>query len=313
MNLSYILNNEEEIQLTYFPNLYRPFWNDFTRNLTNQCWLPLKTTNEPLCPSHWDDSLKRLALGSWVTVDSTKSTSGSDSVPDGSIWRSFKSDVICRERNEDTSSSSSSSRSSEKPRARKALKIRIYPNSEEKQKLLKWLGTARWTYNQCLAAINSDIKHKNKKFLRANYITNRSEKFKDPNFKWVLDTPNHVRDAAMLYLLKNYKSNVAAKKKNFKLKFRSKKDRLQSIVIPSNDWGRKRGEFSFLMGIKSSEQIPEKMEYDCRLTINRLGEFYLCIPRPLEIKADNQGPKFSVVEEKKGAGIISLNPGVREH
>src|SRR5205809_5070781 len=65
------------------------------------------------------------------------------------------------------------------------------------------------------------------------------------------------------------------------------------------------------MGIKSSEQIPEKMEYDCRLTINRLGEFYLCIPRPLEIKADNQGPKFSVVEEKKGAGIISLDPGVR--
>jgi len=61
-------------------------------------------------------------------------------------------------------------------------------------------------------------------------------------------------------------------RKRFKLKFRSKKDRLQSIVIPSRDWGRKHGEFSFLMGIKSSEQIPEKMEYDCRLTINRLGE-----------------------------------------
>src|SRR5207248_10804709 len=117
----------------------------------------------------------------------------------------------------------------------------------------------------------------------------------------------------MLDLLKNYKSKVDAKKKNFKLKFRSKKDRLQSIVIPSRDWGRKSGEFSFLMGIKSSERIPEKMEYDCRLTINRLGEFYLCIPKPLEIKADNQGPKFSVVEEKKGAGIISLDPGVREH
>jgi len=118
----------------------------------------LKTTNEPLCPSRWDDSLKRLALGSWVTVNSTKSTSGSDSVPDGSIWRSFKDDVISLERNEDMSSSSSSSTSSEKPPAGKALKIRLYPNSEEKQKLLKWIGTARWTYNQCLAAINNDIK-----------------------------------------------------------------------------------------------------------------------------------------------------------
>ena len=112
----------------------------------------------------------------------------------------------------------------------------------------------------------------------------------------------------MLDLLKNHKSNVASKKKNFKLKFRSKKDKSQSIVILSRDWERKRGEFSFLKGIKSSEEIPE-IKYICRLTINRLGEFYLCIPKPLEIRADNQGPEFSVAEENRGAGIIS---GVRE-
>src|SRR5947199_8560359 len=302
MNLSYILNHDDETQPTSPPNLikYRPFWNDFTRNITNQCWLPLKTTNEPLCPSLWDDSLKRLALGSWVTVNSTKSTSNDDSVPNGSIWGSFKDDVLSLEKNEDMSSSSSSSTSSKKPPAGKALKIRLYPNSEEKQKLLKWIGTARWTYNKSLAAINSDIKNKNKKYLRANYIT-RSEKFKDPNLKWVLDTPYCIRDAAMLDLLKNYKSNVAAKKKNFKLKFRSKKDRLQSIVIPSRDWERKRGEFSFLKGIKSSEQIPEKMEYDCRLTINRLGQFYLCIPRPLECMADAY-----IMIESKVKGILFM-------
>src|SRR5947208_17006621 len=92
MNLSYILNHDDETQLTSSPNLtkYRPFWNDFTRNLTNQCWLPLKTTNEPLCPSHWDDTLKRIAHGSWLTLDSTKSTSGSDSVPYVSILRIIK-------------------------------------------------------------------------------------------------------------------------------------------------------------------------------------------------------------------------------
>ena len=114
----------------------------------------------------------------------------------------------------------------------------------------------------------------------------------------------------MMDLLKNYKSNVAAKKKNFKLKFRSKKDKPQSIVILSRDWERKNDEFSFLKGIKSSEEIPE-IKYDCRLTVNRLGEFYLCIPKPQEIRADNQGPKFSVAKENRGAGIISLDPGVR--
>ena len=76
-------------------------------NLRINVGYPLKTTNEPLCPSHWDDSLKRLALGSWVTVSSTKSTSGDDSVPDGSsIWRSFKDDVISLERNENEDMSS---------------------------------------------------------------------------------------------------------------------------------------------------------------------------------------------------------------
>src|SRR6266511_203170 len=128
MNLSYILNHDDETQPTSSPNLkkYKPFWNDFTRNLTNQCWLPLKTTNEPLCPSRWDDSLKRLALGSWVMVNSTKPTSNDDSVPDvSSIWRSFKDDVISLERNEDEDmSSSSSSSSSKKPLAVKDLKIR---------------------------------------------------------------------------------------------------------------------------------------------------------------------------------------------
>src|SRR6266508_756011 len=140
MNLSYILNHDDETQLTSSPNLtkYSTFLNDFTRNLTNKCWLPLKTTSEPLCPSHWDDSLKRLALGSWVTVNSTKSTSGNDFVPDGSIWRSFKDDVISLERNEDMSSPSSpSSSSSKKPPAGKALKIRLYPNFEGEAKVVK--------------------------------------------------------------------------------------------------------------------------------------------------------------------------------
>ena len=29
--------------------------------------------------------------------------------------------------------------------------------------------------------------------------------------------------------------------------------------------------------------------------MNRLGEYYLCIPRPLEIRAENQGPIFQKV------------------
>ena len=181
MKSSYSTSHETQTASSS-PNIkkYKPFWNERTQRLTNQCWLPSKTTNEPLFPGQWNDSLKRLALGLWVTVNSTKPTSD-EPVPDGNgIQKSFKDDVISltRNENEDVSSSLSSSSSSKKPPAGKALKIRLYPNSEEKQKLLKQFGgTARWAYNQCLTA---------------NYIVSKSENFEDPNFKWVLDTPQIV-------------------------------------------------------------------------------------------------------------------------
>jgi len=91
-------------------------------------------------------------------------------------------------------------------------------------------------------------------------------------------------------LLKGYSSNFAANHKQFKMKLRSKKDSQQSIAILSKHWGRSRGEFSFLSKIKSAEPLPDKLEYDSRLVMNRLGEYYFCIPGPLEIRAESQGP-----------------------
>ncbi len=110
--------------------------------------------------------------------------------------------------------------------------------------------------------------------------------------KWVMETPYDIRDEAMNDLLKGYSTNFAANRKKFKMKFRSKKNPHQSIVIHSKHWGKTHGEFSFLPKMKSAEPLPNKLEYDNRLVVNRLGEFYLCIPKPL---AENQGPMFPKV------------------
>ena len=58
----------------------------------------------------------------------------------------------------------------EKPLPGKARRIRIYPNKEEQKKLHKWIGTARWTYNECLKAVQSEGVPKVKKALRARAI-----------------------------------------------------------------------------------------------------------------------------------------------
>ncbi|CAJ0852874.1 12088_t:CDS:2 [Entrophospora sp. SA101] len=189
---------------------YKPFWDEFAQKLTNWCWLPLKTNSEVLCLSQWSDSLKRLALGSWVTVDSIKPTptdlSNLPLLPDGT-WNDFKDAISSKENLTSPSSFDaiplSSAPSSKKSPAGKTHKIRFCPNSE----------------------------------------------------------------------------------------FRSKKDKSQCITILSRDWGRNRGHYSFLKGIKTSEKIPE-INYELRLAMNRLG------------------PKFSIVEENKGVDIISLDPRV---
>ncbi|RIB04015.1 hypothetical protein C2G38_2223485 [Gigaspora rosea] len=82
------------------------------------------------------------------------------------------------------------------------------------------------------------------------------------------------------------------------MKLRSKKDSQQSIVIHSKHWGKSHGEYSFLHKMNSAKSLPKQLEYESSLVINRLGEFYLCIPEPLEILAKNQGPLFSENQEK---------------
>ncbi|RHZ63146.1 hypothetical protein Glove_332g19 [Diversispora epigaea] len=196
----------------------------------------------------------------------------------------------------------SSKKEEKKPPAGKVQRIRLYPTQNERLKLRKWMGTVRWTYNQCLIAIEKEGVKWNKKDLRARCIN--AENFKNnTKLKWVIETPYPIRDEAMRDLLKGYSSNFASNKK-FKMKFRSKKDPRQSIVIHSQHWGRSHDEYSFLPKIKSAEPLPEKLGYDSCIVMNRLEEFYLCIPKALEIRTENQGPL-------KGLGVITLDPGVR--
>jgi putative transposase len=167
------------------------------------------------------------------------------------------------------------------------------------------MGTARWTYNRCLAAVQNEGVKRCKKDLRARCLN--ASNFKGNDNKWVLETPYDIRDEAMNDLLKGYASNFAADRKSFKMKFRTKKDRQQSIAILSKHWGKSRGEFAFLSAMRATEPLPAKLGYDSRLVMNRLGEFYLCVPMPLDVRAESQGP----MSGEGGVGVIALDPGVR--
>lgn len=69
--------------------------------------------------------------------------------------------------------------------------------------------------------------------------------------------------------------------------------------------------FAFLPMMKAAEPLPTQLKYDSQLVMDHLGNFYLCIPMPLEVRTDNQGPMFSMAQEEGGSGVIALDPGVR--
>lgn len=194
----------------------------------------------------------------------------------------------------------------DKEPAAKAHKIRLYPTPSQRKKMMGWVGTTRWTYNQCVKTLRDRACKGLKKELRARHL-NKDALGETP---WVMDTPYDVRDEGMNDVLKAIKANFATKREHFRLKFRSRKDHTQSLAVLSKHWGRCRGVYADVWGssvMKSAEPLPESLAYDSRMTVDRLGRWFLCLPLPLSLKSENQAPE----DTKWTDGVIALDPGVR--
>jgi len=141
-----------------------------------------------------------------------------------------------------------------------------------------------------------------KKNLRKLHINNSN--FDKVNV-WVKKTPYDIRDEALRDLLKAFKTSFS-KGEQFKMKFKSKKNNSDSIVISKKYYKSSGIFFPRFFGkepIRSFEKLPEQLACDSRLIKNNLGEFYLCIPEKTRIlKVDNQNL------DKR---IIALDPGIR--
>ncbi|KAJ8099848.1 putative transposase DNA-binding domain-containing protein [Lipomyces tetrasporus] len=263
-----------------------PFWNSVSARVSEQMWLPSSSSYQA---KDWGQQATARGWGTSLRWSS------SAEVRYDIEWLL----------DHDTGEERPAKRQKlEKAAAQKARKIRLYPTAEQKKILLNWMGAARWTYNECLRAIEDEGVPRSKKALRARAINNEAtETLKKP---WLQETPYDIRDAAMDDLLKAFNSGAARyknDKKLFKIRYRSGKKCFQeSIVIHSKHWARGSGKYAFLRHMKSAEKLPEKLSSDSRLVMERCtGHFYLCVPGPLEMV---DGPTGVL-------RAISLDPGVR--
>ena len=211
-------------------------------------------------------------------------------------------------------------------------KVRLNPSREVASTLKKWFGTVRYTYNWTLSCI-----HKKPKEYKINYMWLRKRFINEVNIpkdkRWILETPKHVRDGAIMDLVQGYTLNMRKKKEtpgfSFEMKYRSKKDAHQSIVIPYDaikSWNRvgSQGEMgmypSFLKNkikfhTRKFSELPQSVKNDCRLVLDRLGRFYLHIPivREYSVQAcESQASKWASIDPgvRTFATIYSPTPGV---
>lgn len=322
-----------EVESTGIGRSLTPFWTERSRALSQRLLLPTETDCVDLDMSLLPKSSRNLVSNSWFKVKVKKVMKPTNSEMtclqlSRSLWQKTMANAQQRiEEREREKKRKSPKRKKTPPKeekkkaaAEKSIKIKLQPNKEEKEKLKSWLGVVRWTYNQCLASVNSGAPA-TKSPLRKLH-THKKVVADKP---WVKAVLQDVRNEAVADLVKNFKSNNAKNLPFYEMKFKTKKDKQQSFVIHNKHWNacsfkpklKKDGTpmienaLSFVKRIKATEPLPDQIKYDSRLVRDKLGIFYICFPAPLEVKGENQAPSFTVREQRIGAGVIALDPGVR--
>jgi len=192
----------------------------------------------------------------------------------------------------------------------KVRKLRVFPTKQQKEKLKQWFGAARWTYNKCVevqrsGALRGKSKTETAKLLRSRFL---KKEVLNGDKAWLQAIPFDVRDEALRDCLKAIQRTLAKPEvRHFEMKFRSLKDESQSIGLRKKHWNKKRGVFSDVFSVQNlrcEQELPEKLDHDCRFVRTRLGHYYLCMP--VDVKSsDSQAPLASQ------HSTISLDPGVR--
>jgi len=184
-----------------------------------------------------------------------------------------------------------------KQNAAKSYKIKLFPTKEQKEILKKWYGVRRFVYNKCVNLYKSNPEMNQQDYRNAvvkeiNYATENT---------WMNDYEFDLRDEAMRDFCKNLKSNQA-KGGQFEMKFQSKKTEVTktgtSISVLAKKWNKPKNFYSDVFNpekMKSSEPLPDKLDYTCRLQKTPTKNYFICVPEPLEVKSENQAPETRMI------------------
>lgn len=176
----------------------------------------------------------------------------------------------------------------------KSRKIRIFLNSQQKQILKHWYGVSRYVYNRTIAYLQQPDTQASWLKIKKGILDELPE--------WASTVPFQVKSIAIkdaCQAVKMAKKGYKTDAKVRKCKFRSRRDKKQTIYIPKSAI-REKGIYPTLLGeLSYTETLPRDFS-DGRLS-NVAEEYYLVVSEKVQpIKTENQGR------------VVSLDPGVRK-
>lgn len=316
-----------DLELTSKEKTSLKFWNSSTKIKSQSLWSATKIDSADLDLKCWNGSLKNTIQNSWFSTKVMTRVSKVSSVKTSwqsppSLWRAITDAEQLKTAKEEDKRKKSQKKeklesqilNNKKPQHLKVRKLRIYPTADQKVELSKWMGAARWTYNQVVATLRQRNKKEFKKVYRDLFINKDSKAYQEN--EWLKDTQYDVRDEALRDVMKAIKTTqILCKNKDkpfhfTRFKFRSKKKGNDSIVVRGRDWNRKRGIFSKVLSpkvLKCKTSLPEKITHSFRVVRDTLCRYWICIPIPIEVRSENQAPKSQLWNDQ----ILSIDPGIR--
>lgn len=159
-----------------------------------------------------------------------------------------------------------------------------------------------------------------------------------PACDWVLETPAGIRDKALKQVYTAIKTQRTLGRTHWRLKYRRKKDRSQTIKIDARDYNsafiraviesaqltlseeiglRKRSNeaenhFDFLATLSASESLPPQVENEFEIMRTWTGEYFFLLPAARNIQP--QPVSDSQATTAAGGGcrrVVAIDPGVR--
>ncbi len=253
-----------------------PYWNDLCEAISSRLLLPVEIGSA-------DSDLKYSSSWSSKTVENSwfKTRLFAVHKPNSqSIFSpSFMSNVVECTGKEATN--------------RKSRKIRLFPSPDQRRLLKQWFGVSRYVYNET-------VKYLQQPGTKAQWMA-VAPIILEALPEWAKPVPYQIKKIAVkdaCLAVKAAKKGFAKDGKIRQCRFRSRKDKQQTVFVPKSAI-KACGVYHTILGqCLLKEALPQNFS-DGRLTL-AYGEYYLIVSEEVQPRStENQGR------------VVALDPGVR--